>query len=549
MDTLNPLTLPDELHLITDDGLRSLAIAPQTGHQDVALALAVEEDALRLRLLAQDTAVRGLHLRWRQRPPQGALYQADAWGRQEGAQAWKTLCPHEPMPWSFLLHTAGRTDGIGVETNPDSIASWQVDSEGLSLFLDTRNGDTGVVLGGRELALATVRVRRGAPTETPFASARAFSAALVTQPARAADHLFYGGNNWYYAYGIITQESCVEDAQRMGTWCADLPERPYMLIDDGWQVAHCDGRYNSGPWHAGNFRFPDMPGLAEEMKAAGTRPGLWYRPLVNLEGHMERFQIRNGLKPWYSRGGYAMDPTYPEVRQRLQADAARLAGWGYELIKHDFTTVDLLGSWLGTFDGVVQPSSGWHFHDRSLTNAEIVKRLYYEIQDAAEGAFILGCQTFGHLGCGSLDLQRTGGDVDGRGWERTRRMGPNSLAFRQPQHGLFFQCDADCAPITPTLPRALAGQWLDLLAHSGTPLFISADPKALDAENEKAIRTALHVAASRPALAVPLDWMETPTPTQWQCGEATRSYQWLAAMGCAPAGLLSGDPMRLLHGI
>ncbi|MFW6303624.1 MAG: hypothetical protein ACOC2L_03300, partial [Candidatus Sumerlaeota bacterium] len=383
---------------------------------------------------------------------------------------------------------------------------------------------------------------------SPYEAACAFCAKLATETPRARGELYYGGNNWYYAYGDITHASCVADAERIAEWSPDGAEKPYMVIDDGWQVAHCDNRYNSGPWHTGNVRFPDMPRLAAEMADRGIRPGIWYRPLVNLEGHMEPFMIRNGNLPSYSKGGYAMDPTFPEVRQRLEDDAVRLSDWGFQMIKHDFTTVDLLGTWCGTSGPMATPSSGWHFNDRSLTNAEIVKDLYRRIMQAAGETRIIGCQTLGHLGVGSIDLQRAGGDVSGRDWERTRRMGPNSLAFRMPQHDRFFQVDADCAPVTPKVPWKFAKQWLDLLARSGTPLFISANPESVNDETLPFIKDMLAVAASHPSPAEPLDWMDTPTPRIWKTSDGEKTYNWLPEIGCAPAGLVPGDPTCILKG-
>lgn len=546
---MNSLCLPDKLHLITETSLTPLEVKEQTGREDVVVELDLSEEFLGVSLSAKATPVRGLHLRWKLKPAAEAIYLRSAWGRQDGDLRWQMMLPHEPMPWFFMTEVENRTDGLGVRTNGNALASWQLDADGLSLFLDTRNGGSGVVLGGRNIELVQIRSRRGREGESPFAAMQAFCRELATEVPRACDELFYGGNNWYYAYGKITHQSCLDDAKRMGDWCAGLPERPFMVIDDGWEVAHCDNRYNGGPWTRGNFMFPDLAKLAAEMKSAGSRPGIWYRPLLNLEGHMEPFMIRNGLKPSYAPGGYIMDPTFPEVDACLRSDAACIAGWGFELIKHDFTTVDLLGSWLNPVEPVTRPSTGWHFHDRSRTNAEIVKGIYEAIQEGAATARILGCQTFGHLGVGTIDVQRTGGDTDGRGWERTRRMGPNSLAFCQPHHGIFYQCDGDCAPITPLVPMNLAISWMDLLAYSGTPLFISADPQALNAKSEAAIREALRVAASRPTLAEPLDWIENPTPARWKCGDEIREYQWLPEIGCAPDGLVPGDPMRILAGL
>ena len=46
-----------------------------------------------------------------------------------------------------------------------------------------------------------------------------------------------------------------------------------------------------------------------------------------------------------------------------------------------------------------------------------------------------------------MHLNRTGDDTSGRIWERTRRMGVNTLAFRLPQHNTFYHIDADCVGI------------------------------------------------------------------------------------------------------
>ena len=56
-------------------------------------------------------------------------------------------------------------------------------------------------------------------------------------------------------------------------------------------------------------------------------------------------------------------------------------------------------------------------------------------------------------------------------------MGVNTLAFRLPQHNRFFTVDADCVPCTPQTPWELNQRFLDLVARSGTALFLSIDPR------------------------------------------------------------------------
>jgi len=100
---------------------------------------------------------------------------------------------------------------------------------------------------------------------------------------------------------------------------------------------------------------------------------------------------------------------------------------------------------------------------------------------------------------GLFELQRIGDDTSGRDWNRVRNRGVNTLGFRAPQHGAFFAVDADCVALTEAeaIPWVHNGQWLDLLARSGTPLFISFKRGALTAEQQKTVAEVLDI-ASRP---------------------------------------------------
>jgi len=210
-------------------------------------------------------------------------------------------------------------------------------------------------------------------------------------------------------------------------------------------------------------------------------------------------------------------------------------GWGYDLIKHDFSTYDIFAKW-GFEMGAELTEPGWNFADQTLTNAEIILRLYRTLRDGAGDAALLGCNTIGHLGAGLFEAQRTGDDTSGRIWERTRRMGVNSLAYRLPQQGAFFACDADCAAHTENTPWEFDRQWLDLVAKSGTALFVSVDPRTVTAEQKAAFRTAMQTALFGGAVggAEPLDWLHSTTPREWRLGPDTTSYRWEEPAGAWP---------------
>ncbi|MFJ2886395.1 hypothetical protein ACIO53_10195 [Streptomyces sp. NPDC087305] len=174
--------------------------------------------------------------------------------------------------------------------------------------------------------------------------------------------------------------------------------------------------------------------------------------------------------------------------------------------------------------------------DRSRTSAEILVRLYGTIAEAAGDAVVIGCNTVGHLSAGLVRVQRCGDDTSGRSWERTRRMGVNTLAFRLAQHQRFFTLDADCVPCTPQTDWRLNRQFLDLVARSGTALFVSVDPAArtdrTGADLAAAVRLTLD--GGTPGGVEPLDWLSTTAPRRWRSGAETLVYDWAEPWGAAP---------------
>ena len=144
----------------------------------------------------------------------------------------------------------------------------------------------------------------------------------------------------------------------------------------------------------------------------------------------------------------------------------------------------------------------------------------------------------GHLAAGLVDVQRTGDDTSGRDWERTRKMGVNTLAFRLPQHNRFFTVDADCVPCTPQTPWELNERFLDLVARSGTALFLSIDPAARTDRTDRALRDGIRLALDGGAASdiEPVDWLVNTTPNEWRTGGDTIRYDWSQPWGADPIG-------------
>lgn len=516
---------PDEVTVVTDAGafvLEKSGVEWVRGGLDVRVSCVAAHDALRVTLEAPTTDVRTVHLQWRESAPREARYLGDHWERGYGDLEWRGLVPERILPWYYLRSDKCGTFARGVKTGAAAIAHWRVDGQGAHLYLDVRSGGVGVRLGNRSLDVAHVVQQRCGAEIPAFAAAQQLCARLCDDPI-LPPHPVYGGNNWYYAYGHSSHEQILRDADLMASLAPAGPNRPYMVIDDGWQIDY-GGGFNGGPWDRGNAQFPDMPRLARQMVERGTRPGIWVRPLAGGRGCPERWRFArdrfNGLFK-----DPMLDPSIPEVLDHVAADIGRLSEWGFELIKHDFTTYDICGLWGFEMPGRIT-ADGWSFADRSRTTAEIVRTLYRTIHRAAGKSLLIGCNTIGHLSAGLVQIQRTGDDTSGREWERTRKMGINTLAFRMPQHDRFFAVDADCVGLTDQIPWRLNEQWLRLLAGSGTPLFVSADPKAVGVEQRAALKEAFARASVAQPVAEPLDWMETTCPSHWRIAGTEQSFAW-----------------------
>lgn len=495
---------------------------------DINVKLNQDNEYLAIFLTAQTSKVKWIKLRWNNLSwDKNVRFLGDAWERGYGDMEWKGMNPNRFMPWYFCAKSEAKSICYGVKVRPSAMCFWQVDSLGMTLFLDVRCGGSGVNLKGRVIKLADV-IACEMRDCTSFEAMQEFCGQMCEDPI-LPKYPVYGSNNWYYVYGKSSESEILADCDYILNLTKNIENKPYMVIDDCWQEHHRLNEYNGGPWTKGNEKFPDMKALADKLVQKGVRPGIWVRLLLN-----EDENIKN---EWRLSHNNCIDPTNPEALNYIKEDIKRICNWGYTLIKHDFSTFDLFGKWGFQMSPLVT-DDGWHFYDDSLTSAEVVKLLYKAILDASVEAsngetLILGCNTIGHLGAGYMHINRTGDDTSGVDWERTRFMGVNTLAFRLPQHGKFYEIDADCVGIDGGISWSMNKQWADVLAQSGTPLFISVRPNILDETEKQELHEILKVASKQEHHVIPVDWEETTCPEHWQDKDhdIDCKYQWFEETG------------------
>ena len=458
-------------------------------------------------------------LRWRGSFAPGSRFMGDAVERGYGDLEWRGLSPERVMWWYFLAHGGGQTAGYGVKVRPGAFCFWLADAGGVTLWLDLRCGALPVQLAQRRLHTATVIQTLSQPGENAFALQKRFCGLMCTDALSVSEPV-YGSNNWYYAYGRSSQAEILDDAKLIAELSAGLPNKPYMVIDDGWQEssALC-GTCNGGPYRRGNYLFPDIERLAQDMRAEGTKPGIWVRPTQNMDCFLPEswFLTRDRNR--------CLDLSIPDVRGYIAQEMQRVASWGYELVKFDFSYYDMMGYFAREANHkLTRP--GWAYAHRDQTNAEIAMDFYRIVKDNTNGAVLIGCNSVGHLGAGLFHVHRSGNDTSGRKWERTRKMGANTMAFRMAQHKTFFEVDADCVGVTPMVPWVQNEKWLRLLALSGTVLFASIQRSALQDDMVKSLKWAMAQGAAQTHTAEPLDWMDNTTPERWLINGTEQRFEW-----------------------
>lgn len=520
---------PDQVQVVTDR--QSIVLNGSEGTYssgNIHVKCQQVHDGLAVTLASSEEAIRSVIINWHILRQLSTRIIGDHWERGYGDLQWKTVDSQRILPWYMVEYDGSVCHGFGVKTAPSAFCHWQASKDGLTLAMDTRSGGCGVRLGARTLRLATIVSLKGEEGERPFAFIRRFCKTMCDTP-RLPKFPIYGINDWYFAYGNNSDKLILQTVDLMIDLARNTDNRPFCLIDAGWAVC-APGDTHAGCWsdnfYTPNPNFKDMGAIAETIREKGMRPGLWMRPLCASHDTPPN-RLLPSIQRSDSMGRPLLDPTIPENLAYIEKCFKQYNEWGYEMVKHDFSTVDILGRW--GFEMVQKRSiteDGWRFYDSKQTNAEVILSLYKTIRESAGDIYLIGCNTVSHLAAGLFELQRTGDDTSGHEWERTLKMGVNTVAFRGTQHNCFYASDGDCVGLTTQIDWNLNKQWMQLLAESGTPLFISAQPETVGKEQKEWIRHCFDIASTPLPVGEPLDWMQNQTPSRWLLRGEEKSFRW-----------------------
>jgi alpha-galactosidase len=522
------INMPDEVW--AKSGTEWFKLKPSNGsvftYRDIQVKFIHKAGALSARASSPSTELNAIRVKWRYHQAPLTKVMGDHWERSYGDLGWALNYATKKCPWYMMINDGKATTGYGVRTGCNTICWWMLTANAVELVMDTASGGVGVQLGHRELHAADIITAKSNHGESAFAMTQRFCKMMCPNP-RLPQKPVYGINDWYFAYGNNSSDLIKQITGLMTDLAPDTDNRPFSVIDAGWAtyspLLPGDGGFMDD-FSKPNEKFGDMTKMADDIKSLGMQPGLWTRVLCAKHNDPKTYLLPS-IPGRDDPKSPILDPTIPETIERIKHNISLYKQWGYKLVKHDYTTYDIWGKWgFQMTDTLTAP--GWSFHDKTRTTAEIMNDLYGAIRESADDMYVIGCNTVSHLSAGVFELNRIGDDTSGKEWGRTRKMGVNTLGFRIPQHNAFYATDADCVGLTNDIPWEKNKQWMQLVAESGTPLFVSPDPKALGEEQKAFIKLSFAQAAKVQPTGEPLDWINNQLPVKWKLNGRKVDFEW-----------------------
>lgn len=328
--------------------------------------------------------------------------------------------------------------------------------------------------------------------------------------ARVPEHVPTGWCSWYYFYNRVSEADVLANLQTM---VAEKHPAEYVQIDDGFQS-------HTGDWLVPNAKFPSgMKALADRIREAGYKPGIWLAPFVlhedsaALREHPElALRMKDGeilfVELWLGRCA-VVDCTHPFAENWLRETVRTVVReWGYEYLKLDALAY------------AARPASVVAYHEAGTTAAMNLRRGLEIIREAAgDETLILGCTCHFGPAVGLVDAMRVGPDVKELWFDGVNPSAKHAMRMtlqRNWMHNRWWANDPDClivrendTALGPEETRFLA----TAIALSGGMVVASDDLPKLSAE-----RRAMALALFPPpgVAAEPYDASEGPVPTTWR---------------------------------
>lgn len=404
----------------------------------------------------------------------------------------------------------------------------------LALVFDLRGA---ALAPGEVLKLPPVML---AEANDPLALIHGYAGEVAAEMgARVPDHVPSGWCSWYYFYNRVSEADVLANLQEMRRTAHPAE---YVQIDDGFQS-------HTGDWLTPNAKFPSgMKALADGIRSAGYKPGLWLAPFVLNEAsaalrdypemvlHTPPGEILF-VPTWLGRCA-VLDCTHPRAEAWLREVIRTVVReWGYVYLKLDALTF------------AARPAGAVSYHVDGTTAAMNVRRgLEIIREEAGDDTFILGCTCHFGPAIGLVDAMRVGPDV-----KELWSDGPNPSVKhamhltlqRNWMHNRWWANDPDCLIVRDTdteLDEAETRFLATAIALSGGMVVASDDLPKLSGDRRD---MALALFPPPGVAAEPLDPSDGPVPAAWRAALGnSRFLVGVLNWDDAPRWVPSGELLR-----
>lgn len=463
---------------------------------------------------------------------QGTKILVNDWERYNGNNSLKELDCEKSLfsAWNVELYCKEQVISLvsGILSGKEMFTSFELgqNTSGLVRFNasgDVASGSDGVLLlpGSMLLSDGILMV----PDESPYKAAERYSMAVSKYNRIEMRHKnMTGWADWYFYYGMNSEKTVLENLDAIDSRLKGYGIE-YIQVDDGWQKIKEFVRYESldltctassgAPWEENADFKSGMKQLADRIHEKGYKAGLWIRPFSIMNIAKEYV---DGL-PWVLKHAAeeempnraTVDISREEALEWLGGLFYKLTGmWGYDYIKYDFITYDILRN--GNFNLNRNEVGSFKIRNREITSS----RAYYNALKAfREGAgrdtFLLGCNCLAGNAIGLVDGYRISGDVCIFNWELTKNMLISS-AYRYHMNGVIWQNDPDVLMVGEKLSLDKAIFWASFVGLAGGMILFGDCIPILSEERIDIIKRILPGYGGR---AKPIRLFEDAWPSVW----------------------------------
>lgn len=506
---------PPDCCYIYYDGKTELYISEEKAKKIVvSFKPTSDEKGIEVLIDAENTYLRLLRLRWNftaseELSMQNGFESIRVFSEGGGgfiSSSFHGIEPDTVMPFYFYVTNGSdlafrhgklikkKTYAFGVKTAPSAYPFWQLDSFGVTLWLDFRSGGNDLYICGRRLHAAVI-LNESYENISTFNAAKLFSKEMCRTNLPVYG-LIYGIEHTLYGDENTAVRNAKENILALQQMTSSLVFEPHMILKNPSNVLSIE----------------KLKTLASYIKSHKAVPGYIYCP-----------NSKSNIKYVGRYDGYSVpDISNPNVYNTIYNDLKKIIYAGFRFIGIDFNSFDLFGTSQGLFSAIT-PNADYRLDNDKKTSAEITKDFLRGIKALIDeecgklGVNINLCilNAVPHLCCESANLLGTRSDYKEYDCITSIKKIAGSIIpalMKNNQSGNFL---AEIPFTIPSSARELTHRYIKLISKSGFPLIFEFDVNYSSATQSRDLSHAFSTICTLNNDLVPLDFTETSFPIRW----------------------------------